>query len=77
VFHLAPQLTCKAQLAYAAVPPADMGEYNAVKTAILARYNINTEVYCQRFCSTTRSREESFREPNGFTGFKNVLQWHK
>jgi len=51
VFHLA---TGKAQLAYAAVAPADMGDYNAVKTAILARYDINTEAYRRRFRSATR-----------------------
>ena len=43
--HLAPQLTGKAQLAYAAVSPADVGDYSAVKAAILARYDINTEAY--------------------------------
>ena len=43
--HLAPQLTGKVQLAHAAVSPADVGDYSAVKAAILARYDINTEAY--------------------------------
>ena len=60
--HLAPQLTGKAQLAYAAVSPADVGDYSAVKAAILARYDINTEAYRRQFRTATRGREESFRE---------------
>ena len=48
-FKLAPQLTGKAQQAYAALAPEDVGSYDAVKTAILRRYNINEETYRQRF----------------------------
>ena len=33
--HLVPQLTGKAQVAYAAVLPGDVRDYSAVKTAIL------------------------------------------
>ena len=47
--HLTPQLTGKTQLAYVAFSPADVGDYSAVKAAILARYDINTEAYCRRF----------------------------
>lgn len=35
--YLAPQLTGKAQLAFAALPTEDSGKYAAIKTAILAR----------------------------------------
>ena len=56
---LAPQLTGRAQ---PAVSPGDVGDYNAVKIAILARYDINTEAYRRHFRTATRGREESFRE---------------
>jgi len=46
-FHLAPQLTGKAQLAYAAVSSTEVGDYRTIKTAILARYDINFEAYRQ------------------------------
>ena len=52
------QLTGKAQLAYAAVLPGDVGDYSAVKTAILAQYNINTETYRWRFRATTQGQEQ-------------------
>ena len=48
-FKLAPQLTGKAQQAYAALPPDDAKDYSTVKAAILRRYNINEETYWQRF----------------------------
>ena len=44
-FQLTPQLTGKAQQAYAALTPDDAKSYDAVKTAILRRYNINEEAY--------------------------------
>ena len=47
-FQLAPQLTGKAQQAYAAFPPEDAKSYDAVKEAILRRYDITEETYCQR-----------------------------
>ena len=45
VYKLAPQLTGKAQQAYAAIPTADAGKYDDVKAAILRRYDINSEIY--------------------------------
>ena len=51
VFKLAPQLTGKAQEAYAALTPDEAQSYPAVKAAILRRYNINEETYRKRFRS--------------------------
>ena len=48
-FKLAPQLTGKAQQAYAALQPDETKTYETVKAAILRRYNINEETYRQRF----------------------------
>ena len=50
-FKLAPQLTGRAQQAYAALDPSDAECYTTVKAAILRRYNINEETYRQRFRS--------------------------
>ena len=57
-FDLAPQLTGKAQQAYAALSPDDAEDYERVKSAILRRYNINEETYHQRFrCSKPKDGE--------------------
>ena len=48
VYRLAPHLTGKAQQAYAAMPTEDASTYDEVKAAVLRRYNISTETYCQR-----------------------------
>ena len=50
-FKLAPQLTGRAQQAYAALDPSDAECYTTVKAAILRHYNINEETYRQRFRS--------------------------
>ena len=42
---LAPQLTGKARLAYAAMTDADARDYDRVKAAIFQRYDINEETY--------------------------------
>ena len=47
-FKLAPQLTGRAQQAYAALNVDDAGQYKQVKAAILRRYDINEETYRQR-----------------------------
>ena len=47
--HLAPQLTGKAQLAYAALSQEDARDYWTTRMAILKRYNIDTECYRVRF----------------------------
>ena len=60
--YLAPQLTGKAQLAFAALPTVDADDYEAIKNAILVRYDINEEAYRRRFRSTVRSDGETNRE---------------
>ena len=61
-FKLAPQLTGKAQQAYAALPPDEAKTYDAVKRAILRRYNINEETYRQRFHKLKARDGESPKE---------------
>ena len=61
-FKLAPQLTGKAQQAYAAMATEDAGDYDKVKAAILKRYNINEETYRQRFRATKKAASESHRD---------------
>ena len=60
--YLAPQLTGRAQLAFAAVPTADSANYVAIKAAILQRYDINEEAYRRRFRTATRGDGETNRE---------------
>ena len=62
VFKLTPQLTGKAQQAYAAMPTANAGKYEEVKAAILRRYDINTETYRQRFRTMRLNEGETHRE---------------
>ena len=61
-FLLAPQLTGKAQQAYAALKAEDATKYSEVKAAILRRYNINEETYRQRFRAAGRKEGESYTE---------------
>ena len=61
-YHLAPQLTRKAQLAFAALPSVEAKDYDAIKAAILARHDINEEAYRWRFCSATKQHDETYRE---------------
>ena len=61
-FQLAPHLTGKAQQAYAALPPEDAKTYDAVKEAILRRYDINEETYRQRFRKLRPKEGESPQE---------------
>ena len=60
--YLAPQLTGRAQLAFAALPTADSGKYESIKAAILQRYDINEEAYRRRFRTATRGAGETNRE---------------
>ena len=62
VYKLAPNLTGRAQLAYAGMPSAEEGDYKALKEAILKRYDINEEAYRQRFRAATLKDTESYRE---------------
>ena len=57
-FKLAPQLTGRAQQAYAALNADDAVKYEEVKAAILRRYDISEETYRQRF-RTTKERGEA------------------
>ena len=60
--RLAPQLTGKAQQAYAALNVADASQYGKVKEAILRRYDINEETYRQCFRNERRKTIETYRE---------------
>ena len=61
-FKLAPQLTGKAQQAYAALQPDEAKTYETVRAAILRRYNINEETYRQRFRKLRPKEGESPQE---------------
>ena len=61
-FVLAPQLTGKAQQAYAAMGEADAGKYKKLREAILLRYDINSETYRQRFRQARTKTDESPRQ---------------
>ena len=60
--YLAPQLSGRAQLAFAALTASSAGDYDAIKTAVLARCDINEESYRRRFRSMTRKAGETNRE---------------
>ncbi len=62
VFKLAPQLTGKAQQAYAALGVEEAVDYRRVKEAILRRYDVSEESYRRRFRTTRKSKNETFRE---------------
>ena len=62
VFKLAPQLSGKAQQAYAAMNPEEAQDYDSLKEAILRRYDVNEESYRQKFRSATRKQGETNRE---------------
>jgi hypothetical protein len=61
-FMLAPQLTGKAQQAYASLSADDAGDYCQLKDATLRRYDINAETYRRRFRSPVKKEEEIYRE---------------
>ena len=61
-FVLAPQLTGKAQQAYAAMSGDMARDYDQVKEAILKRYDINEESYRVRFRGISKKPEESYSE---------------
>ena len=60
--RLAPQLTGKAQQAFAAMREGDSTNYQRVKEAILKRYNISEETYRQRFRGAKKGDEETYTE---------------
>ena len=61
-YKLAPQLTGRAQQAFAAMDPARASDYKEVKAAILRRYDISEETYRRRFRAVVRKDGESYRE---------------
>ena len=61
-YMLAPQLTGKAQQAFAAMPSTSSGSYDQVKTAILRRFDISEETYRQRFRGASCKEGKSYRE---------------
>lgn len=61
-FKLAPQLTGRAQHAFAAMDPVRASDYKEVKAAILQRYDISEETYRRRLRAVTRKEGESYRE---------------
>ena len=56
-FIIAPQLTGKAQQAYATMNATEATEYQVMKDAILLRYDINCEAYWQRFRHMQQQQE--------------------
>ena len=62
VVHLAPQLTRRAQRAYAALPADKAGDYGEVKKAILRRYDISPETYRQKFRAAKPKDYEAYTE---------------
>ena len=62
VFQLAPQLTGRAQQAYAALSPDDARTYATVKAAILCRYDVNEDTYRKRFQGLKLKSSETPRE---------------
>jgi len=56
---LAPQLTEKARLAYAAMTNADARDYDRVKATIFQHYDINEETYRRRFRSVKPVENET------------------
>ena len=60
-YKLAPQLSGRAQQAFAAMEQSKTGNYDEVKAAILRRFDINEETYRQRFRAAVKEGE-SHRE---------------
>ena len=61
-YRLAPQLTGKAQQAYAALSVDGSVDYDTLKEAILRRYNINEETYRRQFRSAQLKKGETPRD---------------
>lgn len=60
--RLVPLLTGKARSAYVAMDGTDAEDYDKVKDAILIKYEINAEIYQQRFRSSEILPDETLRE---------------
>lgn len=73
--YLAPQLSGRAQLAFLALPVVDSADYDAIRAAILTRYDLNEEAYRNRFRTVDRAMTgETNREFNR-NGCVNTRQW--
>ena len=48
-------------MAFAALPVSDLADYDAIKTAVLIRYDINEDSYKNRFRSSKRKEGETNR----------------
>ena len=66
LFQLAPLPTRKAQQPYTTLPPDEAKSYDAVKRAILRRFNINEETYKQRYTKLEPKDEKSPKELTTF-----------
>lgn len=62
VLHLLPLLSGKARAAYVAMEPDNSLNYGFVKQAILDKFEINVEMYRQRFRSYSAQEDETPRE---------------
>ena len=75
---LAPYLTGKAQLAYAAMRAEDTGSYRCLKDAILRRYDISEETYRRRFREAVKKEEETVSARELTVRLNDLLQkWTK
>lgn len=71
--RLIPHLTWKARAAYVAMAAEDTFDYKKVKEAILAKYEIDEEVYRQRFREPDIRPHENPRE--FFNRFKDLYRF--
>ena len=61
-YHLAPQLTGKAQLSFTALLSTEARNYDTIKATVLVRYNVNEETYCQQFRSAVKQQGKTYQE---------------
>ena len=61
-YQLAPQLTGKAQLAFAAMSSMEAKDYDPINAAILVRYDVSEAIHYQRFCSATMQWDKTYWE---------------
>ncbi|KAL0149179.1 hypothetical protein M9458_055517 [Cirrhinus mrigala] len=62
VWHLIPLLTGKARVAYVNMDLNESTDYDKAKSAILKKYDVNTETYQQKFRSLSVDPSESPKE---------------
>ena len=60
--RLVPLLSGKALEAYSRVSDADSGNYDAIKLAILKRYELTAEAYREKFRGSKQLKDESFKD---------------